>query len=76
MTRYFRQWLQKKYGSDAKLQQAWRTDRWTIATATVPGVAEREATQYGQFKDPQTERRVIDYIEAQQEAVVEDIEYF
>lgn len=76
MTAYFRNWLKNKYGTDKKLQQAWKSKQWTLTTATVPGVEERKATQFGQFKDPQQEQRVIDYIAAQQEAVVEDIEYF
>lgn len=76
MTDYFRRWLRRKYGSDRRLQQAWGGGAWRLDDATVPGVAERRATQHGQFKDPAAERRVIDYIEAQQEAVVENIEYF
>ena len=76
MTAYFRNWLRNKYGTDKKLQQAWNSAQWTLETATVPGVEERTKTQFGQFKDPKAERRVIDYTAAQQEAVVEDIEYF
>ena len=65
MTAYFRNWLRNKYGTDKKLQQAWNSAQWTLETATVPGVEERTKTQFGQFKDPKAERRVIDYIAAQ-----------
>lgn len=66
MTAYFRNWLRNKYGTDKKLQQAWNSAQWTLETATVPGVEERTKTQFGQFKDPKAERRVIDYTAAQQ----------
>ena len=76
MTRYFRDWLRKKYGTNKALQKAWNDARATFENATVPNVPEREAVQYGFFKDPKQERRTIDYFEAQQEVVAEDIEYF
>ena len=76
MTAYFRDWLAKKYGSDKNLQKAWNSKEYTLANATVPGVEERNATHFGFFKDPTQDQRVIDYFLAQQEVVVEDIEYF
>ena len=76
MTEYFRNWLTKKYGDDKNLQKAWNTKEYTLSTATVPGIGERNASQFGFFKDPKQDRRVIDYFMAQQEVVVEDIEYF
>lgn len=76
MTRYFREWLRKKYGSDAALQQAWQNVQFALDNATVPDTAERNRCLDGIFRDPAKERRVIDYFTAQQEAVAEDIEYF
>ncbi|MEI6107508.1 MAG: hypothetical protein WCR49_10900 [Opitutae bacterium] len=76
MTAYFRDWLHKKYGNDSALRRAWRSDRHTLATATVPDLAEREFTGDGIFRDPQQEQRVIDYFTAQHEVVAEDIEEF
>ncbi len=76
MTKYFRNWLRKKYGTDKALQKAWNNPNIAIDAATVPNVEERNAVQYGFFKDPKKERKVIDYFEAQQEVVAEDIEYF
>lgn len=76
MTRYFRDWLHKKYGSDAALQKAWQSRAYTLENATVPDTAERNRCLDGIFRDPARERRVIDYFTAQQEVVAEDIEYF
>jgi hypothetical protein len=76
MTRYFRQWLKKKYGTDQALQKAWRRPGATLATAAVPGPAERLATQDGMFKDPARDLPVIDYFTAQQEVVADDAIYF
>lgn len=76
MTRYFREWLTKKYNTDKALQCAWNNKTFTLATASVPGTDERNHTTAGIFHDPQKEQRVIDYFEAQQEVVAEDIEYF
>ena len=68
--------MEKKYASDAALQTAWKSNRFTRANATVPDLAERTFTADGNFRDPQQERRTIDYFMAQHEVVVEDIEYF
>lgn len=76
MTKYFRNWLKKKYDSDANLQKAWGRKDFTLNNATVPDTTERMRTQDGIFKDPAKEQRVIDYFRAQQEVVVEDIEFF
>ena len=76
MTRYFRQWLRKKYGSDDSLQKAWGSKKYTLKNATVPDTTERMRTQDGIFKDPAVEQRVMDYFRAQQEVVADDIEYF
>lgn len=76
MTQYFRQWLRKKYKFDKTLQEAWNSTEWTLDNATVPGLEERNRTQLGFFKDPRQDKRVMDYFSAQQEVVVEDIEYF
>ena len=76
MTKYFRNWLKKKYLNDNSLQKAWKTSKFTLSDATVPDLAERNFTTDGNFRDPAREQRVIDYYMAQQEVVVEDIEYF
>lgn len=76
MTAYFRAWLQRKYAGDAALQQAWADAKATRTGATVPTLAERDFSADGIFRDPQKERRVIDYFTAQHDVVAEDIEHF
>jgi hypothetical protein len=76
MTVFFRNWLTKKYGTDAALQKAWNNSRYTLATAEVPDTTERMHTTHGIFRDPARERRVIDYFNCQQELVADDIEHF
>ena len=61
MTRCFRTWLREKYRTDAALQTAWNDPNVTFDTATVPGLDERYRTQHGIFRDPQQERKAIDY---------------
>lgn len=76
MTTYFRQWLKRKYKTDADIRKAWNNNTFTLATATVPSKDERDKTTAGIFRDPKKEQRVIDYFIAQQEVVAEDIEHF
>jgi hypothetical protein len=76
MTAHFRNWLKAKYGTDAKLRAAWKTDRYTLTNATVPDTTERKHTSDGIFRDASRERRVIDYFTCQQEAVADDIVHF
>ena len=75
MTKYFREWLQKKYKTDNALQAAWKDKQITLATATIPN-EERLKTSAGVFRDPETERRIIDYVEAQHESISNAIIHF
>ncbi|MGD0730092.1 MAG: hypothetical protein ABR956_02430 [Terracidiphilus sp.] len=76
MTAYFRRWLREKYRTDQALQEAWNDPNASFDTATVPGVPEREHTSDGIFRDPQKERRVIDYYQCQQHVVADDVILF
>lgn len=76
MTNYFRNWLKKKYSTNEVLRQAWGKSNVTLETAEVPGSNERNHTSHGVFRDPNTERNVIDYFEAQHLVVAEDILHF
>ena len=76
MTKYFKEWLRKKYKTDAALQKAWATKQFTLTNATVPSTAERNVASDGIFKDPAKDKRIIDYFTCQQEVVADDIEYF
>jgi hypothetical protein len=76
MTKYFKEWLRKKYKTDAALQKAWATNQFTLHNATVPSTAERKVSSDDIFKDPAKDKRIIDYFTCQQEVVADDIEYF
>jgi hypothetical protein len=76
MQRYFRAWLRDRYGSDAALRRAWGRADVSLATAAVPGAAARARAGAGMFWDPVRQRDLVDYYEAQHEAVAEDILHF
>lgn len=76
MQRYFRKWLQEKYKTDASLQLAWKNKSVTLENATVPTLENRLTTQSGIFRNPQLERKTIDYYEAQHTCVADDIIHF
>jgi hypothetical protein len=75
MTKRFRQWLADKYKTDQALQDAWGNPEATIAAATVPDLAERRYNT-GVFRNPQKERKVIDYFHCHQETVERVINHF
>ncbi len=64
MRRYFRSWLSRKYPDDAALRAAWNDPAVTLAAAEVPSGAEQDATTHYLFRNPQKERKVIDFYEA------------
>lgn len=76
MTRRFRAWLTGRYGSDTALRTAWGRDDVSLAGVQVPGLEERVHTADTVFRDPATERPVIDYFRCQHEVVAEDILHF
>ena len=68
MTRYFRNFLKDKYQTDAALAAAWHMPGVTLATAQVPGAAERQGDGL-YLRDPATaEKQVMDYYECHQHA--------
>lgn len=73
---YFKNWLKTKYSTDAALQKSWNNNTVNFTTATLPSVTERASTSAGIFRNPQTERKTIDYYEAQHTCVADDIIYF
>ncbi len=76
MTRRFRAWLRKHYGSVERLRAAWGRTDVTFETAQVPGVAPRLlAGPLGLRRLPRG-RWVMDYYRCQQEVTAEDIELF
>ncbi|MEP6949647.1 MAG: hypothetical protein ABI863_10255, partial [Ginsengibacter sp.] len=73
---YFKNWLKEKYHNNEGLQKAWNNKVVTLDNAAAPSLAQRRTTQAGIFRDPQKERNVIDYYEAQHNCVADDIIYF
>jgi len=59
--RAFRDWLQDKYGTDANLQAAWGRADVTLGSAEIPSREERYGDRSKTFRDPRTERPVIDF---------------
>ncbi len=76
MLLYFRNWLTQKYKSNKALQSAWGNKTVTLTNAQLPTLAQRIETQEGVFRNPISERNVIDYYEAQHQVVAEDILHF
>lgn len=67
----WRLWIRKHYENDAALRRAWNDPAVTRETATVPAPAARHAAPAGIFRDPATERELIDWAEFQQEAMAD-----
>lgn len=67
----FRNWLAKRYASDADLRRAWNDQTVTRATAQVPSPAARHAAPAGIFRDPAREQALIDWAQFQQEAMAD-----
>jgi hypothetical protein len=63
MRRKFRSWLRQRYAEPAALQAAWADPQVTFETAEVPSGAEQDHTTHFLFRDPQRERRTIDFYE-------------
>jgi beta-galactosidase len=67
----WRQWLKLRYGSDAALQREWNDPAAASDSVSVPAAAARHASPGGIFRDPITERRLVDWAEFQQEAMAD-----
>ncbi|MEO8764013.1 MAG: beta-galactosidase [Ginsengibacter sp.] len=76
MQEYFKKWLKERYHGIESLQKAWGNKTVTFDNAAVPSLEQRRTTFAGIFRDPQKERNVIDYYEAQHNCVADDIIYF
>ncbi|MFN4243872.1 MAG: hypothetical protein ACK4PI_11630 [Tepidisphaerales bacterium] len=75
MTARFRRFLRDRYGTDAKLQDAWAAPDVTLDTAAVPGMDLRQMPGDGIFLDPVKHRPLIDYHVCQHLVVAEAIEH-
>jgi hypothetical protein len=77
MNRGFRRWIRRKYGGDVEaLRRAWNDPTLTFETVTVPSREERRSSRLGVFRDPMAERRLVDWYEYKQVAMVEPLERF
>jgi hypothetical protein len=76
MTRYFRQWLKDKYVDDSALEKAWDNPKAILAAAEVPGMSDRQGKAASIFRDPLSERNVIDYYHCQQQLVADTVIHF
>lgn len=76
MRNHFSEWLKNKYNSNEKLQQAWNDQLVNFENITIPTTEEREKTSAGIFRDPQKDRKVIDYYTCQHELIRENVLHF
>jgi beta-galactosidase len=74
MNRGFAEWISAKYQTEDSLRQAWNNPYLTFGQVTVPSPGEQLHTDLGFFRDPQTDRKVIDYFEYKQSAMEEPLE--
>jgi hypothetical protein len=74
MSAGFRRWVRERYPTEAALRAAWADAKITFDTVAVPTAEEQLATRLGVFRDPQTERKVIDYFEYKQLAMEQPLE--
>ncbi len=75
-TAAFQRWLEKKYGTNERLQSAWNDAQATFDTAAVPSEDERKPGDIGGFLYPQGSQRVIDYNLYHSWIVADTIRYF
>ena len=75
MQRAFRAWLRRKYGTDAALQAAWGNPNVTLDTAPTPTGVEQDDPSHFLFRDPDRDRKVLDfnrcYVETATEALLD-----
>lgn len=76
MTFAFQKWLKNKYGTAKNLQKAWNNPKIQFENVQCPTMEERTKTEHGIFRNPQTQRNVIDYYECMQLLKVDMIKTF
>lgn len=67
----FRAWLRARYHTDAALASAWGNPLVTLATAEVPSAKARHSAPAGVFRNPKTERAIIDFAAFQQASMAD-----
>lgn len=72
----FRTWLRGRYGSDGRLQAAWRDPSVTLAAADLPSPAERQPGDGKLLRDPSREQKAIDGLEFLGDTIADSIRHF
>jgi hypothetical protein len=72
----FADWLRKKYGDINTLRKAWHEPYLHWWNIEIPGPEEQVAADLYQFRDPEMNRKVIDYFEFFSDLSVNDIIHF
>ncbi|QNK57953.1 DUF4082 domain-containing protein [Paenibacillus sp. PAMC21692] len=76
MVKAFQDWLEAEYGNEASLQEAWKDEEVTFATAEIPTKAERDFTGDGYFFDTvHNSAQALDYKLFYQDVVAEALIY-
>jgi len=74
MTKAFISWLKKKYKTDEALRKEWNNESIDFDHVIIPGIKERKQPGLGIFRNPETQRNVIDYYECQHEVKIKTIQ--
>ncbi len=72
-TTAFRKWLKSLYKNDIGIQRAWNDQAVTLSTADVPCPEKRHSSPGGIFRDPKTERQVMDFVQFQQKSMADSV---
>ncbi len=75
MQAYFREWLGRKYQTDAALQAAWAAPHATLTTATIPTNSERTAGE-GAFRLLPRDQKAADFGWALSDVISECLDYY
>ena len=67
----FRSYLKTKYKTNRALRTAWNDKTVTLDTAPLPTYAERSSSSAGNFRNPATNRKAIDFDVYQNQAMAE-----
>ena len=74
--REWRAWLRQRYTTDETLQKIWNDASATLDSAAVPTAQSRHAAPAGNFRDPATEKPILDWGDFQQEAMADCVKSF
>ena len=69
----FREWLRKRYVTREALRTAWSDNTVDFDTCNVPTAAARHAAPDGMFRNPVTERPIIDFVAFQQDSMADSV---